>query len=355
MRTRFLLLFWIGFTFFLFSQKKEVTLLFAGDAMQHLPMINALNSPHLFTYDSCFQYIKKDIESADIACLNLETVLGDPPYSGFPRFNSPYAFSDGLKKAGFDLFFQAGNHSVDNGTQGVIRTIRHLDSIGIKHTGIFTSPYRQKLNYPLMMVRNGIRIAFLNYTYGTNGLPVHLPVVINTIDTIQIIKDIQKAKQYKPDILIANMHWGEEYATHPNGFQRKIADFLLRQGVRIIIGHHPHVVQPVEIVLKNNKIQSAVCYSLGNFISNQSYTNTEGGMLAMFTLSKDKNGKIEISQWDYRLIWVRKYYENGYKRFKIIPNNGDETQIFPPLLPKEQFTINHYFRKTKQLVEGDSR
>jgi poly-gamma-glutamate synthesis protein (capsule biosynthesis protein) len=180
--------------------------------MQHLPQVQgARNEDGSFSYDSCFHWVKERISAADLAGINFETTLGEVPYAGYPLFSSPDAFAFSLKDTGFDIFFQANNHALDRGRKGLERTIDLLDSVGIKHTGTFGSEGARSLHYPLMVIKNGIRIAFLNYTYDTNGLIVQEPNQINVTDTNLIKQDIGRTQLYKPDIIIAQMHWGEEY------------------------------------------------------------------------------------------------------------------------------------------------
>lgn len=304
------------------SQESHVTLLFAGDAMQHLPQVQgAKNEDGSFAYDSCFYRVKERIATADLAGINFETTLGEVPYTGYPLFSSPDAFAIALKDVGFDIFFQANNHALDRGRKGLERTIDRLDSIGIKHTGTFRTEAARSLYYPLMVIKNGIRIAFLNYTYDTNGLVVKEPNKINVTDTNLIKWDIIHTQLYKPDIIIAQMHWGEEYRTTPSFDQQKLANFLLSQGVRIIIGHHPHVVQPIVIEREGDEIQHVVYYSLGNFISNQQRLYTGGGMLAEIIISKkDTASPVVIEKCDHTLVWVQKRIDNEKIHFSLVPS-----------------------------------
>ncbi|HHV87240.1 MAG TPA: CapA family protein [Petrimonas sp.] len=338
---------------FLFSQaqEKRVTLLFAGDAMQHLPQIHAAQTEEGYNYDSCFYLLKGKISSADIACVNFETTLGGKPYTGYPQFSAPDEFAFGLKEAGFDVFFLANNHTVDKGRRGVERTLSVLDSIGIKHTGVFRSRNTRGLNYPLMIIKNGIRIAFLNYTYDTNGLPVIAPNIVNIIDTLQMKSDLRLTQLYNPDIVIANMHWGDEYKTYPNSGQEKLARFLFRNGVRIIIGNHPHVVQPLVKNKVHSEIESVVYYSLGNFISNQQTINTDGGALAEIVITKADDGSpVKIRSCSYSLVWVRKYTENGKLKYMLIPVEEQRKTVIPVLTSQELQKINIFATNADKII-----
>lgn len=308
------------------SQEKRVSLLFAGDAMQHMPQVHSARTDDgSYRYDTCFYLVKAKIAAADIAGINFETTLGRKPYSGYPLFSSPDAFALALNDAGFNIFFQANNHALDRGRKGLERTIDILDSIGIKHTGTFKSEETRRLYYPLMIIKNGIRIAFLNYVYDTNGLAVKPPNIVNLIDSNLIKRDLRHTQLYNPDIIIAQMHWGEEYHTTPSPQQKSMAALLLRHGVRIVIGHHPHVIQPLKVKKEHGVIQSAVYYSLGNFISNQQRVHTDGGMLAEIVISKsDDSSPVIIESCDYSFVWVRKKYSKGKINYQLIPSWNDK-------------------------------
>lgn len=335
------------------AQEKRVSLIFAGDAMQHLPQIHAARTSSGYDYDSCFCLLKNKISRADIACVNFETTLGGEPYTGYPRFSAPDEFASGLKDAGFDLFFLANNHVADKGRRGIERTLGVLDSIGIKHTGVFRSKRDRGLNYPLMIIKNGIRIAFLNYTYDTNGLPVTAPHRVNVTDTLQIRRDLRLARLYNPDIVIAGMHWGDEYATRPNAGQQKLSDFLFRNGVRIVIGSHPHVVQPSVKKVADDEIETVVYYSLGNFISNQEKIHTDGGALAEIVISKsDENKAVKIESCSYSLVWVRKYAENGKMKYRLIPVDEQKKTSLPVLSPRELQKMNIFAANADKIIGG---
>ena len=171
-------------------------------------------------------------------------------------------------------------------TNGTERTIQLLDSSGIRYAGTYKNLSERRQRYPLFINRNGFRIALLNYTYGTNGIKATSPNIVNYIDKNTILQDIQSAKARQPDAIIACMHWGEEYQSLPNREQRELANWLLQQGVTHIIGSHPHVIQPMEL-RTNGTEQHIIVYSLGNFISNMSKANTDGGLI--FTLQLEKH------------------------------------------------------------------
>ena len=309
------------------AQERRVTLLFAGDAMMHTPQIHAAKTDSGYSFHSVFDHLKDQIAAADIAGVNLETTFGGLPYTGYPAFSSPTDYATALHAAGFNIFFTANNHALDTGKKGLEQTIQTIRQLGAKQTGTFATQQQRDLHYPLMIVKNGIRIALLNYTYGTNGLKVKQPNIINLIDTTLIQKDIAAAQLLQPDIMIAVMHWGEEYQTKPSAQQKSLAQFLFRHQVRIIIGHHPHVVQPLQTYHANNNstdstdsITHTVFYSLGNFLSNQRKPNTDGGLLAHIVLSKAHGtAPVTIERADHSLVWVHKYFEGNKPVYRLLP------------------------------------
>lgn len=276
------------------QQAERLTLLFVGDLMQHRAQLDAARQPDgSYDFTSCFELLKPVISEADLAVGNLEVPLGGAPYGGYPAFCAPDDYLHALLDTGFDLLLTANNHCLDRQGRGLARTIRLLDSLQVAHTGTFHSPAHRRQHYPLLVEKKGFRLVFLNYTYGTNGLTAAPPYVVNVIDKQQMQADIACARQLHPDAIIACMHWGEEYRSLPNRTQRELADWLLAQGVTHVIGHHPHVIQPVERrasasgkPVERRSGGHIVAYSLGNFISNMSAPHTDGGLILHLELVK---------------------------------------------------------------------
>lgn len=268
------------------SAQERITLLFVGDLMQHQAQIDAARTPDgRYDYQSCFALVKEQIAGADLAIGNLEVTLGGKPYNGYPAFSAPDEYLQAIKDAGFDILMTANNHCLDRGKKGLERTIMMLDSLQIPYAGTYKNEAERKRRYPLLINKKGFRIALLNYTYGTNGIQVTAPHIVNYIDKDIIRKDIQNAQAYQPDVLIAFMHWGDEYQSLPNRNQKELADWLLQQGVTHVIGAHPHVIQPMELRTNGNQ-QHVIVYSLGNFLSNMQAINTDGGLI--FTMQLEK-------------------------------------------------------------------
>lgn len=308
----------------------SVKLLFLGDIMGHGPQIKAAYSANTKAYDfnPNYQYIKPLLSAPDFTIANLEVTLGTKPYSGYPQFSSPSALASAIKKSGIDILGTANNHSCDRHKKGIIKTIHVLDSLKIQHTGTFVNQKNKDSIAPFIIEKNNIRIALLNYTYGTNGIPVPTPTIVNILDKKTILKDIEQAKKQHPDQIIAFVHWGEQYRDLPVNSQKKWFQFFKNHGVSIVIGSHPHVVEPMEW---DQEEQTLVVYSLGNFISNQRTFPRDGGAMFELTLTKE-NGKTHISKASYALSWVYKKIEKQNTGYYILP--VDEFEYKPYFFAK---------------------
>jgi len=306
---------------------EEVKILFAGDVMAHLPQIQAARTDSFdhFDFSPEFQYVSGVIKKADISVVNLETTFGGKPYMGYPQFSAPDTLAWFLKNAGFNLIADANNHAADRATHGVLGTINGLNKYGLAHMGIFKDSVERAKKYPYIIDKNGIRLAFLNYTYGTNNLKINPPAIINYIDTVQIKEDILKARTLKADAIIAFMHWGIEYQRLPNSEQKKIAHFCLANGIDVVIGSHPHVVQPAYWEPYRRPGDTAdrkglVMYSLGNFVSNQRDKYTDGGIIFAFSIKKNRFTKaISVAEPSFLPTWV--YIRPNPRAYYILPSN----------------------------------
>lgn len=277
---------------------QRVRLFFGGDVMQHLPQVEAARRGDGFDYTPVFAALAPRMRAADLAVVNLETTLtARDRYTGYPMFRSPVALADALRAAGVDVAVLANNHCCDGGAEGIRTTIRELDRCGIRHTGVFADSADYRRNHPLLLEHGGVRIALLNYTYGTNGLPVPAGTLVNRIDTVRMAADLAAARS-AADFVVAFMHWGNEYERREHPQQRLLAAFLRRHGADIIVGSHPHVVQP----WRADSTQ-VVLYSLGNLVSNQRRRYTDGGLVAQVEASRHSDGRMT-----YRLetapVWV---------------------------------------------------
>ena len=308
--------------------KKSTTINMAltGDIMCHNTIYNDAFNKQSNTYDFSYIFddIKYNIQTADIAIGNLETTFAGSSkgYSSYPTFNTPESLAYTLKKVGFDVLSTANNHCYDKGYSGIESTINYLDDADISHTGTFKSEEEQ--NKILVKNVKGIQIAFLSFTYGTNGItvPSDKSYSVNLIDKDLIKKQLDLAKKQNPDMICVSMHWGIEYQTTPNSEQKDLADFLFKNGADIIIGNHPHVLQNFEkrkINLDDGTSKDGlVIYSLGNLLADQNKKYTRDSAIMNVSVTKDENGKIKINTVKYTPIYIYKDTSKSTQKFKII-------------------------------------
>lgn len=285
----------------------EAEIVFVGDAMQHQSQIDAgRTGKSSYDFSTCFDDVVEYIGRADFAVVNLETPIGPPPHTGYPSFNAPSEFVDALKDAGFDLFLTANNHTLDRGARGLRSTIRELDARGLAHLGTYGNDSSRHDALPMIFDINGIKVGFLNYTYGTNGVEPRDGVVVDYIDRATIKADVEASRKAGAELVAVCIHWGDEYRLLPNASQKHTADFLEAMGVDMIIGAHPHVIQPIEFrtnrYMPDKKV--LLVYSLGNFISNMKTTDTRGGALVRVLLERGDDRKARLKLADYRLLFV---------------------------------------------------
>lgn len=301
------------------------TLAVCGDTMSHTPQTNDAydSASDTYSYHHCFQFIQSWIEKADYAVANLETTLNGPPYSGYPQFCAPDALAYNMKEAGFDLVTTANNHSMDKGFSGVCRTLDVLDEAGLAHVGSYRTQEELDQNKGVVLADvGGIKVAFLGYSYGTNGIPIAAEndfclnrfntdynSTCSTLDETKLKAELDYAKALQPDLIAVMIHWGIEYQTTENEYQDQVADFLIKNGADLILGSHSHVPQPMmtrTVTLDDGSTREGfVCFSLGNFMSNQSpatvnvnYTDTTA--ILNLELTKDfETGKTTVSQASY--------------------------------------------------------
>ena len=325
------------------EEQKDTTISMAvvGDIMCHGPNYKDAFNASTKTYDfsTFFPQIKSYISNADIAVGNLETTFagGNKAYSGYPTFNSPPQLAKDVQDLGIDVLTTSNNHSMDSGYNGLINTINTLDNLGISHTGTFKS--EEDKNKILIKDVNGVKIAFLSYTYGTNGIsiPKGKEYCINLIDKDLIKKQLESAKAQNPDVICVSMHWGIEYKLQPNTEQKDLADYLFENGADIILGSHPHVLEPMEkrtVTLSDGtKKDGFVIYSLGNFISAQKDKYTKDSIILNLKITKHSQGNINIDSYDYTPIYMQDNGANATNRYELVDlekkikdyENGDKS------------------------------
>lgn len=253
---------------------------------------------------------------------NLETTFAgkEKGYSSYPCFNTPESLAYNIKQAGIDLVSTANNHSLDTGYKGIESTIDYLDKAELYHTGTYKTPEAQAET--TIVDIKGLKVAFLSFTYGTNGIPIPSgrEYCINLIDDNFIVDRLNSAKEKNPDIICVFMHWGEEYQNTPNSRQQELAKLLFDNGTDIILGSHPHVLQKMEKVsLERNGLNSEgfVIYSLGNFVSGQVKENTRNSIILNLTVTKKGTGEIKIDNAKYTPIYTYKG-NTEIKKYKVL-------------------------------------
>nr|WP_325211602.1 CapA family protein [uncultured Oscillibacter sp.] len=308
------------------------TLAVCGDAMSHMPVTNDAWNGERYDYARIMAAARPYVEAADYAVVNLETTLsGGPPYSGYPAFNSPDDMAYDLKSLGFDLCLTANNHSLDRGFSGLSRTLDVLDGAGLAHVG--SSRTQEEFDRGVAVADvGGISVAFLGYTYGTNGIPLPKkhPYALNVFNTDylttlskpdwdRLAADLEAARAMETDLVAVMIHWGLEYKLTQNRYQEELADFLFENGADIILGGHSHVPQPMEIRTLPDGRQGFVCYSLGNFISSQTKPSTDVTAVLTLTLTRDsETGKTQVTDYAYAPMYMLHRAQGTSPRFELV-------------------------------------
>ncbi|NGQ94218.1 CapA family protein [Brevibacillus sp. SYP-B805] len=280
-----------------------------------------------YSFDEMFQHVAPYLRSADLTIGNLETTLSGRetryqrrnPRNGYPMFNCPDELAPALKKAGFDVLTTANNHCMDRGASGLKRTLNILDKYGISHTGTFrTASEAQSF---LIKEVKGVKVGILAYTYGTNGIPVpsSSPWMVNRIRRKKMLADLQ-ALRGKADLVIVALHFGKEFHRYPSDSQRSLVRFLMRNGADVILGAHPHVLQPMAVVRTPAK-RKFVIYSLGNFISDRMLGSlrSQSGVILQLTISKPANGQASVTGVHYIPTYTHKGLAKGRTMFRVLP------------------------------------
>lgn len=299
----------------------SMTLAAIGDILIHSIVYDDAKTGSGYDFKPMIANVKGLLENADLTIANQETIVGGTEIglSTYPSFNSPFEVADAFKDAGVDIVSIANNHTLDRGEKAIISATNYLNKIGMEYTGGYQSPEdKSKIR---VLNRNGISIAFLSYTYGTNGIPVPngKDYLVNLIDMELIKKDIKAAKEVA-DVVSVSMHWGNEYQLYPNDYQKQLAQQLADQGVDIIIGHHPHVLQPMDWLTGKNGNQTFVVYSLGNFLSGQMWDYKDIGGVLQVEIVKEVKSKDETIIRVQNPQFAPTFVSNShYKSFNVVP------------------------------------
>jgi poly-gamma-glutamate capsule biosynthesis protein CapA/YwtB (metallophosphatase superfamily) len=333
-----------------FSQGKKDSLItikisVVGDLMchsvqYHYARVDNSAEADSFDFNPVFREVKKYFYESDFVFGNLETVTAGESkgYSGYPVFNTPDEYITALYNAGFHMITTSNNHSLDKGEQGLIRTIEQLKKNHLLYNGTFTSKDDRDLIRVIDI--KGIKVAFLAYTYGTNGIPVpkEKSYLVNMIDFDLIKSDIDRARKIGADVILVHYHFGDEYKREPVSFQKEVVLKTITFGADIIIGGHPHVLQPVQFFKsKWGRLDSGfVAYSLGNFISNQRWRFSDAGVILNIEITKNlKNTATYISDVSFIPTWVYKGQTEKEREYVILP-----------LLPNYRSSIDKYLTET---------
>lgn len=303
------------------EEVSKLSLVMVGDALLHSSVYNDAYKNGVYDFTSQLEYIKPIVSKFDLAFYNQETILGGTEIglSDYPTFNSPQEFGDAMIDAGFNIVNLATNHTLDRGEQAVINSANYWKSKDVLTAGSYDSfDDASKIN---IKEKNGIKYALLSYTYGTNGIsiPEGKEYLVNLYSDEQAKRDIEAVRD-DVDLLLVSMHWGTEYRTEPTDEQKREAEYLASLGADIIIGTHPHVIEPITYI-----DDTLVIYSLGNFISAQSTNNDYNTMVELMTMvdvvKTTKGGKSEIKLENLNNELLYNYYkaDSRWYDFKVIP------------------------------------
>lgn len=313
-------------------EKKDLraTIVSFGDTLCHKSIDNvAYNSETgIYDFSPMFKYIQGYFQNATIVIGNCESPMAGAKmgYTGYPTFNAPEHLAVDLQELGVDIMSTANNHSLDKGYSGLEATLNFLDNAGIAHVG--TARSEEEQNTILFEDLNGIKAAFLAYTYGTNG--IHIPkdkkFCVNLIDESLILKQIEQAKMEGAELIVVSMHWGVEYQTIQNAEQERLAKLLIENDVDIVLGCHPHVLQPMKLLKVANQNgeekTGLVIFSQGNFFSGQTRENTRNTAIFNIEVKKDsKTGEVKVERVSYAPIYVNIKEAGATDRFELLDLN----------------------------------
>jgi len=324
------------------SDSTTISLVATGDILMHMPVVNGGKLGDVYNFDQLYASIKHLIESGDYASANLECALAGPAtgYTGYPQFNCHDNIATSLKNAGFDLVVTANNHILDRGFQGALRTMDVLRQAGLDTTGTFKTP-AEKQNFLIKDIR-GVKVGYLAYSYDTNGIPVpqDKPYFYNFLDRDKIIADITNLRP-NVDVLVLILHWGVEYSPYPTEQQRKLATEFFQNGADVILGSHPHVIQPMEIMRINGK-DKFVIYSMGNSMGSQNGVERNSGVILNLRFTKLLPlGETSLTGVSYTPTFIHPYDANGHRMYRVVPiqetikaiQNGNEPYLGKDSLP----------------------
>jgi len=322
------------------EEPDELLIRMVGDNLIHNSVYYAAQTGDGYNFDMLFENVRNKIESADVAIINQETIFvkDKSKYSSYPTFGSPMEVGDAIVKAGFDVVAHATNHTNDKGTSGILDTIDFWKRKypNIKTLGIHENPEESDIVY---LEKNGIKLAFVNYTYGLNGLnlPASKSYMVDILGNDEELANILREARANCDILIPILHIGTEYVYEPTAYHKKYVNFCIDNGADIVLCAHPHVLEPYGIVTTENGNSGLVYYSLGNFISNQKELPRILGGMAEIRLIRDENGDVVVK--DYDLIPTVTHYSGNYYSTYLLKDYTDELASQHALYKKTSFSV----------------
>jgi poly-gamma-glutamate capsule biosynthesis protein CapA/YwtB (metallophosphatase superfamily) len=297
-----------------------------GDVMPHMPIINSAKVPGVESYDfrPVFAPVARYLAGADYTVANLESRIAGAEfgYSGYPRFNAPESLAYALKVSGVDMVATANNHTLDFGWEGIVNTLDNLERLGLAHVGTHRS--LQEKRTPFIVDIKGVKVAFLNYTSYLNGLvppPEHEAYAVNRLAVDAVAEEAMTARMWGAEIVIALLHYGDEYERTPSESQMEVSQEILSRGVDVILGSHPHVVQPIGHFFDfttrrvNDKY---VVYSMGNFVSSQRWRYSDSGMVAYVRIEK-KGLRAYVTGVSYLPVYVQRSTDSSPVRYRVLP------------------------------------
>lgn len=290
----------------------QITLVMTGDMLLHTRVMEAAKQADgTYAFDAVFAHVAEAVKTADVAIVNQEVIIGgeELEITGYPCFNAPYAFGDALTETGFDVICHGTNHALDRRKDGIVNCLNYWDQNHPEAAVLGIHDSQESQDFMYIYEKDGIRVAFLNYTYGTNGIPLpkDMPYAVDLLEEEKVIADIEKAEQLA-DFTVVCPHWGSEYWLKPDDSQKRWTQIFLEHGVDLVLGTHPHVIEPIEWVEdEETGHRMLVYYSIGNFVS---WTSMEGngvanrsvGGLAEVTLTRDESGAAVVSDYGIRAL-----------------------------------------------------
>ncbi|OEH86936.1 hypothetical protein BHU72_01360 [Desulfuribacillus stibiiarsenatis] len=340
-------------------QPKSLTIAAVGDIMVHMEQIQGaqttVDGQKAYDFNPALAQISPFLKKADFIMGNLETTIAgveNRGYSGYPEFNAPESLLFALKKAGFDYVSTANNHSLDRREKGVIKTIENLEKAGLLFSGTARSQEERDLH--AIVERNGIKLALLSYTYGTNGIPIPTgkDYLVNLIDKEKMKSDITSVRD-AVDFVIVSIHFGHEYHRKPNAQQIEISNFLVEQGVDVVLGSHPHVIQPATWI-----DNSFVIYSMGNFVSAQRGDYKDNGVVVYLNLHIDEDGNRAITNAKFLPTYVSKYTHQGKSNYRVLAAEKSiqdfEDKVDPLLREFDYQKLKQAYKDTTEHLQQES-